>query len=273
MIERFLRNHRRPTFFYVRRDIADLVANIGGPRFLKCGMGIDKVLDVDAMPQQWPSKVQGALKKATRGLFHLTEIRSSELNSDERAKVNAITNDYLRRSAVHAEMHFINRPLTLGDDGLARMFLMRQGPDNRMFGYVVLDPYFDGTNVQGYLLNLIRFESTRLWGIYYSTVAKLVSLLRTEGIPQLSLGFCPLVQVDPEGCSIELSRQVQWMERKLANVEYLARLRAIKEVFPGQTPQRYFVTQSSWALTTLLAFLRATRVPFLGILQRTFSDS
>jgi lysylphosphatidylglycerol synthetase-like protein (DUF2156 family) len=272
MIDRFLRSRRRPIFFYVRRDIADLVAEIGGSRFLTSGMGIDKVLDLDDWPEKPHSKVQGALKKAARARFKLVEIRPSLLSREERARIDSITQSYLQRSAVQVEMHFINRPLSFDDDAGARMFVLQEGPDAKVFGYVVLDPYFDHGQVQGYLLNLIRFESTRLWGVYYTVVATLVSRLRQEGIAQLSLGFCPLLHVDPTGCSPLLSRQVQWMERKLADIEYLTRLRAMKEVFPGRTPQRYFVTRSPWALTTLLAFLRATRVPLLGIVRKTLAD-
>jgi lysylphosphatidylglycerol synthetase-like protein (DUF2156 family) len=107
--------------------------------------------------------------------------------------------------------------------------------------------------------------------VYYSAVSTLASRLREEGIRQLSLGFCPLVDVDTEGCSPVLARQVKWMERQLAGVEYLARLREMKEAFAGLAPQRYFVTPSPWAASTLLALLRACRVPLTGIVRRTFS--
>lgn len=272
LIDRFLRNHRRPVFFYVQRHTADLVRQIGGSRFLPCGMGIDKVLDLKAQPSNPHPKVQGSLKKARKGNFHLVEVRPGSLSSDERQRIDHITNAYLQRSKVKVEMHFINHPLTFDDDGFSRMFLMTQGAENKIFGYLVLDPHFKDHNVHGYLFNLFRFESTRLWGVYYSVVASLMSTLQQEGIAQLSLGYCPLTQVDPEGCAPILSRQITWMAQKLVDNEYLSRLRALKEVFPGDTPQRYFVTQSPWAITTLLAFLRATRVPLWGIVREAFAD-
>ena len=49
------------------------------------------------------------------------------------------------------------------------------------------------------------------------------------------------------------TRQVKWMEHQLAGIGDLSRLRELKEAFPGLTPQRYFVTPSPWAATTLLA--------------------
>jgi lysylphosphatidylglycerol synthetase-like protein (DUF2156 family) len=269
LIQRFLRGHRRPLFFYVPRDVAMLAAELGGSRFRVSGMGMDKVMALDGPAAELHPRVRGALKKAKRGGFSVAEVHPPALSAEERARIESITRSYLRRSAVPVEMRFLNRPFAFDQDGLARLFVLRQGADARVFGYAVLDPYFDSGRVQGYLLNLIRFERTRIWGVYYSAVAMLASHLSREGVKQLSLGFCPLTGVDTSGCSPVLSRQVQWMERKLAGVEYVARLRELKEAFPGQTPQRYFVTPSPWAVTALLALLRACQVPFLEILRRT----
>ncbi|HVG58515.1 MAG TPA: phosphatidylglycerol lysyltransferase domain-containing protein [Hyalangium sp.] len=271
LIQRFLRGHWRPLFFYLPRDVAMLVAELGGRRFRVSGMGLDKVMTLDGPAAELHPRVRGALKKAARGGFNVTEVQPATLGAEDRARLESITRSYLQRSAVPVEMRFLNRPLAFDQDGLARLFVLRQGADSRVFGYAMLDPYFDGGRVRGYLLNLIRFERTRLWGVYYSAVSMLASRLRGEGIGQLSLGFCPLTGVDTEGCSPILARQVQWMERQLAGVEYLARLRELKEAFPGQTPQRYFVTPSPWAVTTLLALLRACQVPFLEILRRSFA--
>lgn len=275
MIERFLRHHRRPVFFYVRRDVANLVMGLGGGRFYMSAMGVDKVLPLEALPDELHPKVRGALKKARRGDLRLVEVRPSEVRGSERERINCITQSYLRKSSVPAEMRFINRPLSFEDDGLARLLVLQQGPEGRVFGYVVLDPYFANGRVQGYLLNLIRCEPTRLWGVYYSVVARLVAMLKAEGIEQFSLGFCPLVDVDVEGCSPWLSRQVQWLEKKYGNIDYLARLREMKSVFPGLTPQRYFVTPSPWLVTTVLAFTLASGVPsgvlIEGIIRRAFS--
>jgi len=272
LVQRFLRSSRSPLFFYVPRDVAALVSELGGRRFRTSGMGMDKILELDTPAADVHPKVRGALKKATRGSFEVAEVRPSGLGTEERARLDSITRSYLGRSAVPVEMHFLNRPLGFEDDGLARMFVLRQGTDAQVFGYAVLDPYFDGGRVQGYLLNLIRFERTRLWGVYYSAVAMLAERLRGEGVRQLSLGFCPLVGVDTEGCSPVLARQVRWMERQLAGIGYLTRLRELKEAFPGLTPQRYFVTPSPWAATTLLALLRACRVPLTEIIRRSFSS-
>lgn len=270
LIERFLGTRRRPLFFYLPKEVAVLVAELAGRRFRTCGMGIEKVIplggpaDADLHP-----RVRGALKKAARAQLELSEVRPSHWTEAQRARADAITRSYLTRSAVPVEMSFLNRPLgsiDWRDDGLSRTFLLRQGTGGETFGYIVLDPYFDGGRVTGYLLNLIRFEPTRLWGVYYAAVAALAARLRGERIAELSLGFCPLVGVETEGCSPFLARQVRWMERRFAEVSYLARLREMKEAFPGRTLQRYFVSPSPWAASALLALVRACGVPLAGMI-------
>jgi len=59
--------------------------------------------------------------------------------------------------------------------------------------------------------------------------------------------------VDTGGCSPGLSRQEQWLERRLAGVEDLARL-----------------TPFPWAVTSLL---RACGVPFKVVLRSSFASS
>lgn len=268
MVRRFLSAAPRPLFFYLQEDAARLAAGLGGARFHLCGMGIDKVLPLSSgSAQPVHPRVTGALKKAARARFEVAEVRPSELGAEDRARLEAITRGYLRRSAVPVEMRFLNRPFQVdAGSGLERTFVLRQGADCRVFGYVALDPYFASGQVAGYLLNLIRFEPTRLWGVYYSAVAGLVGLLQGEGRRELSLGFCPLVEVDTHGCSPPLARQVRWMERRFGEVAYLARLRELKEAFPGLTPQRYFVTPSRWVAPAVLAVVRACGVPLLWML-------
>lgn len=268
MLRRFLSTAPRPLFFYLHEEAARLAAGLGGSRFHLCGMGIDKILPLtpQSAPQSLHPRVSGALKKAARARFEVAEVRPPELPAEERARLHEITRSYLRRSAVPVEMRFLNRPLQLGSDGPSRTFVLRQGPDRRVFGYAALDPYFQSGQVAGYLLNLIRFEPTRQWGVYYSAVAGLAELLRSEGRRELSLGFCPLVDVDTRGCSPPLSRQVRWMERRFGEVAYLARLREMKGAFSGLTPQRYLVSPSRWVAPAVLAVVRACGVPLLWML-------
>lgn len=262
MLTRFTRARRRPVLVYVQGDIASLAVELGGALRHACGIGIDKVLPLSA-PGAVDPRVASAARKAARAGVSLREVRVASLREAERARLREITAVYLRRSAMPVEMHFINRPLSLTDDGMARTFLLER--DGRVFGYVVLDPWYEGGRAVGYLLNQIRFEPTKVWGVFYATVSMLSERLRQEGVGELSLGFCPLTRADTETFSPALGRQVRWMERRFAAVPYLARLREMKDAFAGRTPQRYFVAPTAQVAATLLALLRACRVPLWSI--------
>ncbi len=267
LIRQFLRHSRRPLFFYVDADVAAQVQGLGGRRFHRAGMGTDKFLSLQPAATH-SAKVCGALKKAARAGLEVEALPHAPA-PPERTRLEEITRRYLQRSSVPVEMRFLNRPLSLGDG--SRTYLLKQR--GRTFGYAVLDPYYAGGAVRGYLVNLIRFEPTRLWGVYYSAVASLMSSLAAEGVAELSLGFSPLTGVQTEGASRWLGPQLVWLERRLGGIDYLRRLRELKEAFEGACVQRHFVSPSPFALPVLLALLKACGVPLREILRRTFSGA
>jgi len=261
LIAAFLGAVKRPVFFYVLQDVAQLAKELAGPRYGICPIGIDKVVSL-AGSVDADAKVKSAVKKAKKAGLTLAEVKPSQA---DRARLLQINEGYLQKSAVPVEMRFLNRPLSFEDDGLARLFLLKVGGET--LGYASVDPYFERGTPKGYLLNLLRFGKTSLWGVYYSAVALLADALRAEGCRELSLGFCPLAGLDPAGCSRLLSAQVTWLAKRFSNVPYLVRLEEMKRAFPGATPQRYFVGSSPVVATTLVSLLRACGVPLTPIFR------
>lgn len=264
LLERFFRSTRGATLFYVRDDVATLAQQLGGRRLHRCGLGVDKVLSLEQGLTPSP-QVRGALKQAAKAKLTLTPLQHGEA----RARLDEITAPYLQKSAVPAQMHFLNRPLDHHDDEAARLFALRLGTESSFFGYAVLDPYFAHGKVHGYLLNLLRFESTKLWGVYFAVVAQLAELLRAENVRELSLGFSPLSKLSTDGAPPELARQLLWLQRRFSNAGYFARLEALKAELAGEPVQRYLVTGARVLAPHLLTFLHAGRLP-LGLLARRF---
>jgi lysylphosphatidylglycerol synthetase-like protein (DUF2156 family) len=267
LLERFFSAVKRPVFFYVLGDAAREAKELGGRWYRTCAIGIDKVLSLKE-PLDGDEKVKSAAKKAKKAGLVLEEVRPS---TADRARIFDINAAYLKKSAVPVEMRFLNRPLSFDDDGLARLFVLRL--DGELLGYASVDPYgFEGGRPSGYLVNLLRFAKTSLWGVYYSAVLRLAEALRAEGVRELSLGFCPLSGVDVTGCSRLLSAQVLWMAKRFADVAYLKRLKEMKDAFPGATVQRYFVGSSPVVATTLLALLKACGVPLTPIVRSQLEE-
>lgn len=271
LLSRFLRERPRPIFCYVQKDCACLLREVG-PRLRLAGMGVDRLVSLPqlATPTQ---ELRGARKKAARAGFSIEPTQLSTLDEQGKTRLREITAAYLSHSQLPYEMRFLNRPLSMADDGLSRAYLLRQ--HDRVFGYVVLNPWFQGGRVAGYLLDILRCEPTRQWGVFYAVVDSLAAALTAEGRDgtplELSLGFCPLYQATAataEGphYSPVLSAQVGVLERYLAEVPYVRRLRELKDSLPGRNVHRYFASYTGFAPLPFSALLGACGVSLSSIL-------
>ncbi len=269
MLDRLLSAAPEPLLCYVRGELlADLDAR-GGLRargLYAAGMGQDHHADVDALLASPCPEVKSAVRKARRAGVRLVPFELSDTDAEARARLAALSSDYLRRAEMTREMSFLIRPLTLERAGARRAFwLTRPGtPGDRgdeRFGVVVLNPMYDRGERTAYLLDVLRFEKTRLWGVWLSTVFALAELLKGEGLG-LSLGFCPLhgVERPAHGASRALGWQMERLERLLGSAKYLTSLRRLKSLVPHTREPRYFVARSRSAPAALARFTEALGV-------------
>jgi hypothetical protein len=225
---------------------------------------VDHHADIEALLARPAAPVRGAVKKARRAGFELCPLDLRALSAPRRRRLDEITERYLANAECTVEMSFLNRPMSYDADGLRRVFLLAKHDRelDGVFGYAVLNPVFDDGLVTSYLLDILRFEPTRLWGVWLATVHRLAELLSTEG-KGLALGFCPLHRVRrPKGASRVLSAQIEGMVRLLSSASYLRRLRELKGLIPGTEEPRSLATFSRSALVNLFAFMEASGVGF-----------
>jgi lysylphosphatidylglycerol synthetase-like protein (DUF2156 family) len=266
MLRRFFAAARRPVLCYVDEPtIEDLGAL--GPELKAAPMGIDLELDLPRLLAEPPREVRSASRKAEKAGLRVVPLRGSP-SAALRHEIGQVTRAYLARSQVPVEMTFLNRPMTLEKGDMRRVFLLEMaGPESHdLLGYAVLNPWFEAGEPRGYLLDIVRFRPTRIWGLYLATVRALASRLHAEG-HELSLGFTPLYHLRsaPAARSRVLEAQMRWMSRSCAEVKYVKRLRAMKSLFPGHETPRFFACTSRAALVPFAAFMRAT-----GVSLRTF---
>jgi len=259
MIARMLRASPRPMVFYVREPMAARLAEAG---LRTAAMGVDRVLDVDALLGAPPKPVRGALRKADKAGFSVEEVGFAEV---DRARLEAISRTYLANAEVEREIAFLNRPMSYEDDGMRRLFVLRHsgvGGERPIFGFAVLNPIFREGRVEAYLLDLLRLEPTKQWGVWLATVHALASRLRAEDVG-LSVGFCPLHGLrHPPGASRALRWQLDRMEAWLSSAQYLRRLYELKAMLPGRWEPRAMAGCSRSALRTLYVFMEASGVGF-----------
>jgi lysylphosphatidylglycerol synthetase-like protein (DUF2156 family) len=262
MLRRFSSWSRRPILFYLREKTLALLEGSG---LHAAGIGIDRHVDLAALLREPSKPVRGALARAKKAELELRPLALEQLDAATRARLDQITASYLAHASVTREMAFLNRPMSYEPDGLRRVFALVKR-DSGMFGYAVLNPIFADGKRRGWLLDILRFEPTKLWGVWFSSVFMLAQLLEREG-ETLSLGFAPLHRVRPAPCSRSsvLQAQVDWMVRYLSTTSYLARLRELKDEIPGSEEPRYLASYTRSLPTVLYAFLGAMGVDVRGL--------
>lgn len=259
MIERLLARSRRPIVCYVRGEVIEA---LDGSRLACAGMGVDRHVDLGRFLASPAREVRGALRKSRRARFAVREVK--RVDPALEARLRDIDARYLAHAECTREMSFLNRPMSYAADGLRRLFVLEKHDREHdgAFGFAVLNPIFDAGRVTGYLLDLLRFEPTRLWGVWPTVVHTLAERLASEGVG-MSLGLAPLHRVrHPAGASRVLAAQIDGLARLVASAQYLRRLRELKDLVPGPEEPRYFASFSRSALTNLFAFMEALGVGF-----------
>lgn len=256
VIERFLKTRRRPLLCYVRADVMRLLDDSG---LHGAGMGVDRHVDVPALLDAPARAVRGAIKHATRAGVTIEPMEFAALDDRLRARLAEIDARYLARAECTVEMSFLNRPMSVEPDGLRRLFLLRQREG--VFGFAVLNPIFDRGVVTSWLLDILRFEPTKVWGLWLSTVHALATRLHREG-HGLSVGFAPLHRIVRPPCiaSRALGAQMDLMVRMLSSAQYVQRLRELKDLVPGREEPRFFAGRSRSALTSLFALMEVSGI-------------
>jgi len=265
LITRFLAGRARPVLAYIGAEVAASLGEIAPGRFFCPVLGVDKVIALGGDDPLAAREVRGAVRRADKRRFTVRRCPPGALAGPLRARLGEIGAGYVARSPARREMRFLNRPTAFDDDGLARLYLLFC--DGGLFGYAVLDPSFEGGRPRGFLLNQLRFEPTRLWGVYYAVVAKLAAELRAEGLHELSLGCSPFH--DAPGARLAGGRRSRVLDAQLALLQAVRRrlydvdpLVRIKATIPGAEHPRYLAIPSRWPLRPVLALTKLMGLSF-----------
>ena len=250
---RYLDEVPRAALFYVSQSLAQSLPGFRAP------MGHDRVLDLRDEATFAGDQVRSATRKATRAGFRVDELHLETASDEDRAWLKSVTDEALSRSVTPHEMRFLNRPMHYAPSGPQRVFALSLR--NQRFGYAVIDPYFENGAVKGYLLNLLRFTRTSLWGVYLATVEALSRELLSEGVGELSLGFCPLSQLDLSTASAILRPELRYLEKTCARSDYFTRLFAMKSQFAGRWQPRFLVSTVPLLTPHVLALISLMGVP------------
>jgi lysylphosphatidylglycerol synthetase-like protein (DUF2156 family) len=261
----FVAQEPAATFVNITEPLGHLLDEVGAGRYRFVPFASEKLVDVEVAAETMAKPVRGAMKKGRRGGLRLEEVDLDALSASRRRRVAAIDARFLARSTAGRELDFIARALELRSEPGVRAFLMHHSDrgDERLFGVCTLDPFFSGGRLVGAQLHQIRFDRTRIWGVYLCVAQRLAALLADEGLDFLSLGGCAFHRAGephrlPAAPLYEAARMLA--SERADRFHSMSNFTAMKLLFPGPTIRRYIAGPSTNPLLPLLRFLRASRI-------------
>lgn len=258
LIDSFLANHRRVTFWQVSGEMAKLLADRG---FAVNELGFESWLDLNSFDFSGPKKrsFRTAENRFARTRHTIAEVPMAELDPERISEISLgwrCTKTNSRR-----ELGFLIRPAKLIDEPGVRKFVIFD-PDRRPVAFASFDPVFEDGRVVGYL------SATRRWlpeidplASYY-LVRHAIEKFQAEGVSRLFLGLMPLHGIEfRKGTSdwlthnaYRLFHNTAWAQRFFYSTQSLSKH---KESFGGECRQTYSAANSRLPLMSPLKLIRA----------------
>jgi lysylphosphatidylglycerol synthetase-like protein (DUF2156 family) len=254
MYHKLLQQKKKPILFYLTEDALEFVKESS---LYVVGIGVNRRIDTPIFLQNPSKKVKSACKKSRKGGVVWEEIFDEQVVL---SSLSRISNSYLNNSQYQQEMSFINMPLQCGFATHRRLFVIR-GRDTHMLGFVYLNPIYKKGRLVGFLLDMLRFIKTKIWGLWFSTVYTLAQVLQREGL-ELYLGFCPLhdIKIPKNNHSKTLQAQMIAISQTFQSVQYIKNLREMKEEIEGYNTPRFMASYTRSLPTSLGVFMKAMNI-------------
>ena len=260
IVARFLTRTKKPVLNYLTKQ--DVQA-LSGLDLKPVSIGCERWVDVSRFVQHPSTPVLSANKKADKAKLSIKEVYFDQQDTALKQRIKEINQSFLERARYNREMSFINRPYDRHADGLRRLFTIEKYDSEHqgVFGYVVLNPFYVQGQVSGYMLDIIRFDKTRIWGIWLSVVSQIAGLMQQEDL-KLSLGYCPLQRIyDAElKENRRLRIQTKMLSRFLGSVHYIDALVQRKKLIQGYNLNRYMMSYTANSWQPMRALLAACEI-------------
>ncbi len=192
LVEAFLKERNDPIFLHIRRDTAQMLADMG---FCVNEFGVETFVDIQEFTLVGTKKEQ--LRRA-RNNAKKDNIKVREISSVDDALFRAfkqISDEWIKRKVVSdGELQFVVRPLVYVEEVDVRRFVAVK--DNEIVGFVIFDPMYEDCKVIGYIANQLRSILDRSYSVVDFIIIEAMEIFKQEGKRELSLGVSPMARVN-----------------------------------------------------------------------------
>ncbi len=253
----------KAVFFNLSEAAATDLSGLGlGYRFAP--MGTERYLDLATGEGFEAKTVKSAVKKAKKAGLELDELDWATASPERLLTLAEVNREFLAATPAGREITFVSRGVALAPEPEVRVFVLsaREGETARDFGFLVLDPWWQGGVRVGYQLNAIRFRRTRIWGVYFAVVAMLADLLRAEGSRFLSLGGLAYDLVEQPSAfphDPKMLRRLAFVRERTDEHYVMSHFTSMKVELGGTALRRYIALPARASVTrSVLRFLRVS---------------
>lgn len=258
MVDLVRRAHRGVLWYFVGPSC--VAAGGSGGELEAFSLGLQRTLTLSRVRATDARVVQGALRKARRAGLVFERVRLAALGREERAELAAIQAQYLAHRPIGWELEIISRPVTLREHEDVIVLRLRVRGALEPLGFAMLDPYWERGAIRGYLLNVLRYRRTKLWGLYYATLAAACEEAAREGAQEVCLGGYPAAVAVPHGAKEAWAAQriVRWILRQDGALYAWNALRTMKTAVDGDDEPRFAMMTPGTHARAALGLLSAS---------------
>lgn len=254
-IKRFVEAAGSPWFVQIGADTAKVLAGLG---YSVNRLGIDTRLHLPA--HDFSGKRNETVRYSERWLTKKGFTLAEDTGDALLGEIQQLSADWRSQRIVKRwEMDFLNRRFAdqLGPD--MRRFLLH-GPEGRLLAILDFDPLFRDGKVVGYTTSFKRKQLDATPHAEIGLTKFAVDRFREEGIPLVTLGLSPLLDIEPSGFAesgfwrgaFQRAYSSPWVNRSRFNLQGQA---AFKRRFHGVEEPTY------------IAFRKGSFVEMLGLLR------
>jgi lysylphosphatidylglycerol synthetase-like protein (DUF2156 family) len=196
MFRDFIAAFPDPMFIHLSKEAATILAKPEFNFFIN-EMGVETILDAQTFALTGNKKeyLRSQRNRASKDGVTVAEMSEGTVSPEQ---LKRISEEWMHKKANHDhELAFLVRPAVFEYEPDVRKFIAQH--NGEVVGFVFFDPMYRDGKIYGYMANILRTLGERSYSVTDYIIIEALNVFKAEGIEQLSLGFCPFLNVNDNG--------------------------------------------------------------------------